>query len=70
VGRLCQDAYVKDVRAIPQGGGPTVNDGPERVLRGGRFHNWAIHCTMWKRYQMGRRYYDGWVGFRVVLAEP
>ena len=65
----CQDAYVKDVRAIPQGGGPTRSDGPERVLRGGCFHNWAIHCTVSKRYQMERQYHDGCVGFRVVLAE-
>ena len=65
----CQDTYVKDVRAIPQGGGPTPGDGPERVLRGGCFHNWAIHCTVSKRYQMERQYHDGCVGFRIVLVE-
>jgi len=43
------------VRAIPQGGGC--------------FHNWAIHCTVSKRYQMERQDHDGCVGFRVVLAE-
>jgi formylglycine-generating enzyme required for sulfatase activity len=51
----CQDTYVRDLRATPQGGGC--------------FHNWAIHCTMSKRYQMGRQYHDGCIGFRVVLAE-
>ena len=51
----CQDTYVKDVRAIPQ--------------VGGCFHNWAIHCTVSKRYQMERQHHDGCVGFRVVLAE-
>jgi formylglycine-generating enzyme required for sulfatase activity len=57
------------VRAIPPGGGPTVGDERERVLRGGCFHNWAIHCTVSKRYQMERQYHDGCIGFRVVLAE-
>jgi hypothetical protein len=31
--------------------------------------NWAIHCTVPKRYQMERQYHDGCIGFRVVLAE-
>jgi hypothetical protein len=33
------------------------------------FHNWAIHCTVSKRYQMERQYRDGCIGFRAVLAE-
>jgi formylglycine-generating enzyme required for sulfatase activity len=65
----CQDTYVAAVRAIPPGGGPTVGDGPDRVLRGGCFDNWAIHCTVAKRYQMERQYHDGCIGFRVVLAQ-
>jgi hypothetical protein len=46
-----------------------ADDGPERVLRGGCFHNWAIHCTVSKRCQMERQYHDGCIGFRFVLAE-
>jgi formylglycine-generating enzyme required for sulfatase activity len=65
----CQDTYVEDVRAIPQDGGPTPGDGPDRVLRGGCFHNWAIHCMVSKRYQMERQYHDGCIGFRVVMAK-
>ena len=64
----CQDTYVADVRAIPAGGGPTLDDGTDRVLRGGCFHNWAVHCTVSKRYQMERQYHDGCVGFRAILA--
>jgi formylglycine-generating enzyme required for sulfatase activity len=65
----CQDTYVKNVQAIPQGGAPTPGDDQNRVLRGGCFHNWAIHCTVSKRYQMEHQYHDGCIGFRVVLAE-
>jgi formylglycine-generating enzyme len=57
------------VRAIPQDGRPTPGDGPDRVLRGGCCHNWAIHCGVSKRYQMERQYHDGCIGFRVVLAK-
>ena len=36
---MTQDTYVRDLRAIPQGGCC--------------FHNWVIPCTVSKRYQMG-----------------
>ena len=39
------------------------------VLRGGCFHNWVVHCTVSKRYQIERQYHDGCIGFRVVMAE-
>jgi formylglycine-generating enzyme required for sulfatase activity len=39
------------------------------ALRGGCFHNRAIHCTVSKGYQMERQSHAGCVGFRVVLAE-
>jgi formylglycine-generating enzyme required for sulfatase activity len=65
----CQDTYTREVRAIPHEGSPTPGDGTGRVLRGGCFHNWAIHCTVSKRYQMERQDHDGCIGFRVVLAE-
>jgi len=40
----------------------------ERVLRGGCFHNWAAHCTVSKRYEIAHDYYDGCIGFRLVLT--
>jgi sulfatase modifying factor 1 len=65
----CQDVYTNEVSSIPQDGNPTAGDGPERVLRGGCFHNWAIHCTVSKRYQIEKQYHDGCIGFRIVMAE-
>lgn len=49
----CQDKY----------GGAGTDD---RALRGGCFHNWAMHCTATKRYEIERMYHDGCIGFRVV----
>jgi formylglycine-generating enzyme required for sulfatase activity len=65
----CQDTFFRDVAAIPADGRPNLRDGPDRVLRGGCFHNWAIHCTVSKRYEIGHQYHDGCIGFRVVMAE-
>jgi formylglycine-generating enzyme required for sulfatase activity len=65
----CQDSYTRDVNAIPTDGRPVTGTGEERVLRGGCFHNWAIHCTVSKRYQIERSYRDGCIGFRLLLAE-
>jgi len=65
----CQDVYTTDVSSIPQDGTPITKGGPERVLRGGCFHNWAVHCTVSKRYQIEKQYQDGCIGFRTVLAE-
>jgi sulfatase modifying factor 1 len=42
-------------------------DGEAGMLRGGCFHNWAAHCTVSKRYIIGRLYHDGCIGFRLVL---
>lgn len=66
----CQDAFTPDVKQIPADGTPFVGPGSRRVLRGGCFHNWAIHCTVSKRYEIGRKYHDGCIGFRLVLSEP
>jgi formylglycine-generating enzyme len=65
----CQDMYSADVNAIPRDGTPRLGDAPERVLRGGCFHNWAIHCTVSKRYQIERQFHDGCIGFRPVVVE-
>jgi len=64
----CQDSYTDVVTQIPRDGSAHRNSNPERVLRGGCFHNWAIHCTVSKRYQIGCDSHDGCIGLRLVLA--
>ena len=64
----CQDTFSRDLSAIPTDGTPYEGPGDERVLRGGCFHNWAMHCTVSKRYEIAREFHDGCIGFRVVLA--
>ncbi len=64
----CQDTHSPDVKLVPTDGSPFIGPGEDRVLRGGCFHNWAMHCTVSKRYEIGRQYQDGCVGFRVVLS--
>ena len=64
----CQDVFTRDVSSIPGDGTPYVGLEAERVLRGGCFHNWAIHCTVSKRYEIGRDYHDGCIGFRIMLS--
>lgn len=67
----CQDVHTRDVRMIPTDGRAFVGDGSDRVLRGGCFHNWAIHCTVDKRYEIQSDFHDGCIGFRLALcAEP
>jgi sulfatase modifying factor 1 len=65
----CQDVYTEDVQKIPADGSAFAGDADQRVLRGGCFHNWAVHCTVSKRYQIERQYHDGCIGFRLVLAD-
>jgi formylglycine-generating enzyme required for sulfatase activity len=64
----CQDVFTPEVESIPLDGTAFVGPGDERVLRGGCFHNWAVHCTVSKRYQIAHDYRDGCIGFRLVLA--
>jgi formylglycine-generating enzyme required for sulfatase activity len=66
----CHDVFTSDLARIPQDGTPFIGAGNERILRGGCFHNWAIHCTVSKRYQIERQFHDGCIGFRPVLAAP
>jgi formylglycine-generating enzyme required for sulfatase activity len=65
----CQDVFVRDSKRIPKDGSAFVGPGVERVLRGGCFHNWAIHCTVSKRYQIAREYHDGCIGFRIAFRD-
>ncbi|MFN7918684.1 MAG: formylglycine-generating enzyme family protein [Bryobacteraceae bacterium] len=65
----CQDSYSPSVAEIPEDGSPLESNAEERVLRGGCFHNWAIHCTVSKRYEIGRQYHDGCIGFRLAAGQ-
>lgn len=64
----CHDVHTRDVNRIPTDGSPYAGPGEERVLRGGCFHNWAEHCTVYKRYEIGSQFHDGCIGFRLVMA--
>lgn len=64
----CHDVFTEHVERIPKNGAAHVGQGEERVLRGGCFHNWAIHCTVSKRYAITQEHHDGCIGFRLVLA--
>jgi formylglycine-generating enzyme required for sulfatase activity len=64
----CRDVFTRDIESIPRDGSPCLGNGNERVLRGGCFHNWAVHCTVWKRYEMAHDYSDEAIGFRLVLS--
>jgi sulfatase modifying factor 1 len=64
----CQDSFTPDINNIPADGSAFVGRACERVLRGGCYHNWAIHCTVSKRYEIAHEYHDGCIGFRLVLA--
>jgi formylglycine-generating enzyme required for sulfatase activity len=65
----CADTFTRELSAIPVDG--TVYDGPgeERVLRGGCFHNWAVHCTVSNRYEIAHDFHDGCIGLRLAMAE-
>jgi len=64
----CQDSFTRDVNQIPDDGSAFVGEADERVLRGGCFHNWAAHCTVFKRYEIGHQFHDGCIGFRIALS--
>jgi formylglycine-generating enzyme len=64
----CQDLFVRDTRLVPANGAPYEKSGTDRVLRGGCFHNFSLHCTVNKRYEIGPEFHDGCISFRLVLA--
>lgn len=64
----CQDVYREGIGHVPADGRAVQSGGDERVLRGGCFHNWAVHCTVSKRYEIDRKFHDGCIGIRPVLA--
>jgi formylglycine-generating enzyme required for sulfatase activity len=65
----CEDAFTRDIEAIPKDGTAFAGPSEDRVLRGGCFHNWAEHCTVSKRYEIAPDFHDGCIGVRLVLAE-
>lgn len=65
----CQDTFTRDVDAIPRDGSAFIDSSDDRVLRGGCFHNWAVHCTVSKRYEIARDFHDGCIGVRLVLSD-
>ncbi|MBX2963686.1 MAG: formylglycine-generating enzyme family protein [Cyclobacteriaceae bacterium] len=64
----CLDYYHRDTKKIPLDGSPCLEESPERVLRGGCYHNYAAHCTVMKRYEINPDYRDGCIGFRLALS--
>jgi sulfatase modifying factor 1 len=64
----CEDFYQDDIQKIPKDGTPYTLPTPSRVLRGGCHHNWAIHCTVSKRYQIEPQFKDGCIGFRIAAG--
>lgn len=64
----CQDYFQGDIRNIPANGAPYSKKGRERVLRGGCHHNWAIHCTVSKRYAIIPEAKDECIGFRIAAS--
>ena len=64
----CQDYFQRDVSLIPTDGTACLIESEERVLRGGCHHNWPIHCTVYKRYEIAPRFKDGCIGFRIAIS--
>lgn len=64
----CQDCFTRNTSNIPTDGSPFVGNSSERILRGGCHHNWAIHCTVSKRYKIVAEHRDECVGFRLALS--
>jgi sulfatase modifying factor 1 len=64
----CQDYFHSDTSKTPKDGSPCLEKSADRVLRGGCFHNWAIHCTATKRYEIIQDYKDPCISFRLVLS--
>lgn len=64
----CQDYFQRDIHKIPKDGTPYSEGNNERVLRGGCHHNWAIHCTVSKRYEIVPEAKDECIGFRIAAS--
>ena len=63
----CADYFQRDINKIPLDGSACLEESSYRVVRGGSFKNWSIHCTVMKRYEINPDLTGGDVGFRLVL---
>ncbi len=63
----CAD-YYQTILEIPTDGTPCLRESAERVLRGGCHHNWAIHCSVSKRYAIAADAKDECIGFRIAAS--
>ncbi|NBA85554.1 SUMF1/EgtB/PvdO family nonheme iron enzyme [Emticicia sp. CRIBPO] len=64
----CEDYYQADLSKIPRDGTPCLLESESRVLRGGCHHNWAVHCTVDKRYEIVPDAKDECIGFRIAVT--
>lgn len=64
----CADAFQLDIDKIPDDGTPYMEGNNQRVLRGGCHHNWAIHCTVSKRYAITPEAKDECIGLRIAIS--
>jgi sulfatase modifying factor 1 len=64
----CADAFQLEIDQITDDGTPYLVGNDERVLRGGCHHNWAIHCTVSKRYAITPEAKDECIGFRIAVS--
>lgn len=64
----CQDYFQRDINKIPTNGSACLTESPDRVLRGGCHHNGAIHCTVYKRYEIIPEAADECIGFRIAAS--
>ncbi len=65
----CEDFFQPAIHKIPQDGTACLEESGERVLRGGCHHNWAVHCTVSKRYAIVADAKDECIGFRIAASE-
>jgi formylglycine-generating enzyme len=64
----CQDSFTRDTSQIPPDGAAFSGSADERVVRGGCFNNWAMHCTVSKRYEIARDCGDESIGLRLAVS--
>ena len=64
----CLDYFQRDTSKIPRDGSPCLEKSDSHILRGGCYHNYAMHCTVMKRYEIIPEHRDSCVGFRLVLS--
>lgn len=64
----CEDYFQRDIHKIPSNAAPYAEKTNDRVLRGGCHHNWLIHCTVSKRYEITPDAKDECIGFRIAAT--